>query len=253
MSRLLRIVFGTVVLTYLALCAMLFFIQRSLIYFPQADSGTGGATITLTSGKERVLVSTRSEDGPLALIYFGGNAEDVSFAMPSLSVAFPDHAIYLLHYRGYGGSSGSPSEKALFADALSLFDKVRAEHPRIDLIGRSLGSGVAVYVASRRPVSRLVLVTPYDSLVGIAQLQFPYMPVKWLLTDRFESWRYAPQVTAPTLIIAAENDEIIPRASTELLASRFRRGVTSYKVVPAVGHNSISSSPEYVRLLKGET
>jgi pimeloyl-ACP methyl ester carboxylesterase len=117
--------------------------------------------------------------------------------MPALSVAFPDRAIYLLHYRGYGGSSGTPSEKALFADALTLFDEVRTKHSSVDVVGRSLGSGVAVYVASLRPVARLVLVTPFDSLEGLAALRFPYVPVKWLLRDKFESWRFAPQVTAP--------------------------------------------------------
>lgn len=141
--------------------------------------------------------------------------------MSSFSVAFPDTSIYLMHYRGYGGSSGNPTEKALFTDALSLFDEVRTEHSEIDVIGRSLGSGVAVYLASQRPVARLVLVTPYDSVLDIAALQFAYFPLKWLLRDKFESWRFAPQVTAATTIIAAEHDEIIPRASTELLRSHF--------------------------------
>lgn len=84
-----------------------------------------------------------------------------------------------------------PSEVALVADALALFDRVYAEHPHVVVGGRSLGSGVAVHVASLRPVARLVLVTPYDSLYGIAARQFPYVPVRWLLWDTFESWRYA--------------------------------------------------------------
>src|SRR5260370_41081884 len=106
-------------------------------------------------GTAQVLVSTRPKDGSHALIYFGGNAEDVSLNMPSLSAGFPDSAIYLLHYRGYGGSSGRPSEGALFADALTLFDQVHSKHPDVDVVGRSLGSGIAVYVASLRPVTRL--------------------------------------------------------------------------------------------------
>jgi pimeloyl-ACP methyl ester carboxylesterase len=148
MLRLLRIVVGTAFIAYIGLCAALFRFQRSLIYFPQPDSGNNGATMALLAADARVLVSVRPKDGPLAVIYFGGNAEDVSINMPGFAAAFPDHAIYLLHYRGYGGSSGRPSEKALFLDALSLFDIVRATHPTIDIIGRSLGSGIAVYVAS---------------------------------------------------------------------------------------------------------
>jgi pimeloyl-ACP methyl ester carboxylesterase len=169
--------------------------------------------------------------------------------MPAFSAGFPDSAIYLLHYRGYGGSSGKPSEEALFNDALTLFDEVHAQHPDVDVVGRSLGSGVAVYLASQRPIARLVLVTPYDSLQELGVRQFPYLPVRWLLRDKFESWRFAPRVTAPTLLIAADHDEIIPRESTELLRSRFKPGVASLVVLPGTDHNTISSNPEYIPLL----
>lgn len=196
-------------------------------------------------------MSTRPVDGPRALLYFGGNAEDVSRNLPGFSVAFPGSAIYLPHYRGYGGSSGSPSEEALFADGLTLFDEVHSRHPNIDVIGRSLGSGIAVYVASRRPVARLVLVTPFDSLQDLAAIQYPYIPVRWLLLDKFESWRYAPQVRAPTLILAAEHDEIVPRASTDLLLTRFKSGVASLRVLADTGHNTISYRTEYMQLLTG--
>ncbi len=224
--------------------------QRSYIYFPQPSRVTT-QTLTLPVAGERVLASMRPANGPRALLYFGGNAEDVSLNLPSLSDAFPEHAIYLLHYRGYGGSSGSPSEAALFADALTLFDEVHREHPDIDVVGRSLGCGVAVYVASRRPVARLVLVTPFDSLRELAAFHYPYLPARWFLLDKFESTKYAPLVNAPTLILAAERDEIVPRASTDLLASRFRSGLVSLKVVPEAGHNTISDSDQYLRLLRG--
>ena len=156
-----------------------------------------------------------------------------------------------MHYRGYGGSSGKPSEAALVADALALFDKVNTEHQNITVVGRSLGSGVAVHLASLRPVARLILVTPYDSLQDLAARQFPYFPVRWLLRDKFESWRYAPLISVPTLIVAAEHDDVIPRTSTETLYKRFRAGVASFKVVTGTGHNSISESPEYLPLLRG--
>jgi uncharacterized protein len=252
MWHVLRMVLTDVALVYLGLCGILFFFQRSLIYFPQPGSGNRSATvIALPVGTERVMVCARPKESRRALVYFGGNAEDVSLNMPDFSTGFPDSAIYLLHYRGYGGSSGRPSEDALFADALTLFDVVYARHRDVDVVGRSLGSGVAVYVASRRPVARLVLVTPYDSIQELAARQFPYFPVRWLLLDKFESWRFAPRVTAPTLIIAADHDEVIPRASTELLRSRFKSGLASYAVLPDTGHNTISSSPDYIPLLRG--
>jgi uncharacterized protein len=103
-----------------------------------------------------------------------------------------------------------------------------------------------VHLASVRPVARLVLVTPYDSISALAAQQFPVFPVKLLLTDKFESFRYAPQVTAPTTVVAAEHDEVIPRASSELLYSRFKPGIARYVMIPAAGHNTISDSPMYL-------
>ena len=241
---------GVVGLIYVGLCVALFVFQRSLIYFPQPRATVGGATLlALPADGAPVLVTTRTRIGPNALIYFGGNAEDVSYSLPGLAGAFPDHALYLMHYRGYGGSAGKPSEGALVADALALFDKVHAEHPHCVVVGRSLGSGVAVHLASLRPVARLILVTPYDSLADLAAQQFPYVPVRWLLLDKFESWRYAPKVSAPTLVVAAEHDEVIPRRSTEALVQRFRAGVASFKLLSGTSHNTISESPQYLPAL----
>jgi pimeloyl-ACP methyl ester carboxylesterase len=197
-----------------------------------------------------VVVSNRPHKGPNALIYFGGNAEDVSLSLSSFSEAFPDQAIYLLHYRGYGGSTGKPSEAAIQDDAIALFDKVYAEHPNIVVVGRSLGTGVAIRVASKRPASRLVLVTPYDSLQEIAAAQFSYFPVKWLLLDKFDSSQYASSISVPTLLLAAEHDEVIPRASTQKLFSRFGKGVAVLRVIPGTGHNTISESPQYLDTLR---
>lgn len=239
-------------LAYAGICAVLFVFQRSLLYFPQpAALAAPASLLTLTLPDADLRVSVRPHDGPKALIYFGGNAEDVSLSLSAFAQAFPDRAVYLLHYRGYGGSSGKPTEENLHADALALFDKVRASHPDIAVVGRSLGSGVAVRLASRRPVARLALVTPYDSIAEIAAAQFPYFPVRWLLTDKFESWRHAPAIRVPTLLIAAGQDEVIPRASTERLLAGFGAGVASLMVMAGAGHNTVSSSADYWLALRG--
>ena len=241
---------GVALAMYLAACAYLYFQQRQLLYYPQATRPADAASSRpLHAQGPRVLVSYREHDGPQAVVYFGGNAEDVSRSLPTLAAAFPGQALYLLHYRGYGGSEGSPSEAALLQDALELFDQARARHARVTLVGRSLGSGLAVHVASKRPAAKLVLVTPYDSIVGIAVQQYPFMPVSLLLEDRYESFRYAPRVLVPTHIIAAGQDRIIPRASTEQLLRRFAPGVARMTVVPGAGHNSISQDPHYLELL----
>lgn len=251
MVRSLFTVAVVLVVAYLGLCAALFIFQRSLIYFPQPRApGSTASVFTLVTARAKLQVSARPAIGPKALIYFGGNAEDVSFSLPGFAAAFPDHAIYLLHYRGYGGSTGAPSEAALIEDGLALFDKVRAEHSDVVVVGRSLGSGVAVQVASQRSISRLVLVTPFDSLEDLAASQFALFPVRWLLRDKFRSGQYAPQVTAPTVIVAAEHDEVIPRPSTELLYMRFAKGVARYEVLPGTGHNTVEQSPRYWAALR---
>jgi len=252
MRRVLVTIVRGVLLVYLGLCGVLFVFQRSFIYFPQPLCGDHqGTMISLPVQTERVLVCTRPREGSRALIYFGGNAEDVSLNMQPFSAGIPDRALYLLNYRGYGGSSGKPSQSALFEDGLALFDEVHLKYPDVEVVGRSLGSGVAVYLASSRPVARLVLITPYNSIQELAARQFPYLPVGWLLFDKYESWRFAPYVNAPTLIIAADHDEVVPRASTELLRSHFKNGLASMVVLAGTGHNTISDSPEYVPLLKG--
>jgi uncharacterized protein len=236
---------------YLALCVALFLAQRSFIYFPQPQSASDKTpTFTLDVGAERLLIATHPA-GPEAVIYFGGNAEDVSRGLPTLADAFPDRSLYTMNYRGYGGSTGSPSETVLVADALVLFDHVHADHPKIVVIGRSLGSGVAVQIASQRPVERLVLITPYDSLLTIAAGQFGFFPLRWLMLDKFESWRYAPKVTAPTQLIAAQNDEVIPLVSTQALYDHFPQSVATLTMIPGVGHNTISESPEYIPAMRG--
>jgi pimeloyl-ACP methyl ester carboxylesterase len=249
-----RAVLSTLVafaLAYAGLCALLFATQRSMLFYPQPRSGAAGTELMrLPIEGGEVLVTARPHAGSRALLYFGGNAEDVCGSVESMAAAFPDHALYLLHYRGYGGSAGHPSEAALFADALALYDRVRTAHAQVVAVGRSLGSGVAVHLASRRPLERLILVTPYDSLQAIAAAQFPYVPVRWLMLDRFESWRDAPGIGVPTLVLAAEHDAVVPRPSTERLVAHFQPGVVTYRVLAGTDHNNISSAPEYGALMR---
>jgi pimeloyl-ACP methyl ester carboxylesterase len=237
-------------LVYGAACVVLYAFQRSLLYFPQPGASGGTGTFVMAAGGADLRVAYRPHAGPKALLYFGGNAEDVSASLPLLASALPDYAIYALHYRGYGGSSGKPSEAMLHADALALFDRVRTGHPEVALMGRSLGSGVAVRLASRRPASRVVLVTPYDSILEIATRQLPYFPVRWLLTDKFESWRDAPAIRVPTLLLRAEFDEVIPSASTERLNAAFAPGVASLITIHGASHNTIANSTRYAEAIR---
>lgn len=239
-------------LLYVSLCTFLFFAQRSLLYFPTPEASLpDSASISLRTAGETLRIWSRPADGPDAIIYFGGNAEDVSSNFGAFAKALPRHAIYLVNYRGYGGSTGSPSEGALFADALAVYDLVHQNHPNISLVGRSLGSGVAAYLASTRKVERLVLVTPYDSIENVAKKRFPIFPISLLLKDKFNSSARVPSIGAKTLVILAENDEIIPRESSDALIAEFPSDQVIVKVIHEATHNSVGSSPVYAELIGG--
>lgn len=236
---------------YAALCVLLFFMQRSQIYFPVPESSPAGAkSLRFAGGGADLKIWVVERPGRQALLYFGGNAEDVAFNLNAFAAAFPEHSLYLVNYRGYGGSGGSPSESGLVADAIALYDHLRPRHSAISVIGRSLGSGVAVQLASFRDVRRLVLVTPFDSLVNVARAHFPYFPVGLLLRDRYDSASRVSAVNADTLIVIAGSDEIIPRASTEALATEFPPAQLRVFVVEGARHNEIDLDPQYVEQLQ---
>lgn len=207
---------------YATLCLLMFAVQRSQMYFPAREAIRPGAqSIRVQNGEESLKVWVVGRPGPRAILYFGGNAEDVSLNLPSFSAAFPAHSLYLVNYRGHGGSSGRPSERALLADATVVYDQVAARHPEVSVIGRSLGSGVAVHIARARKVRRLALVSPFDSMVNVAREHYAWLPVSLLMLDRYESAMKAPAVRVPVLIVIAADDEIIPAQRTT--ASTFSR------------------------------
>lgn len=232
---------------YVALCASVFLMQRSQIYFPPAESGHPDAeALWLDSHGERLRIWTVVRPGSRALIYFGGNAEDVAGTVDFFSSAFPNHSLYVVNYRGYGGSSGRPSEKALFADALTVYDHLQAKYTDISVMGRSLGSGVAVHLASERRVTKLVLVTAYDSLVNVARQYYWYLPVGLLLRDRYDSASRAGEVKAPVLLVTAGEDEIVAAARSEALAAAFAPGQAKLAAIPYMTHNSLDLTPDYL-------
>ncbi|SEL93103.1 hypothetical protein SAMN05428989_2910 [Pseudoxanthomonas sp. GM95] len=246
--RLLLVTFALIVLGYGALCALVFFKQRSLIFYPQFTTVTPRSDdLQLVSEgvtlRGRVLNPGQSR----ALLYFGGNAERVQDSADALARAFPRHTIYLLAYRGYGASGGTPSQDALFGDALALYDHVRQQQPDavVDVIGRSLGSGVAAYVAGQRAVPHLVLVTPFDSLVHVGQLHYPWLPARWLMRERFDSARNLASHRGLTLVLRAGRDTVVPAAATAALVASLpaaRREVVDFA---QDDHISLSAASSY--------
>ena len=140
------------------------------------------------------------------------------------------------------------SERALFADALALYDwaanRSDVAPTRIAAIGRSLGSGVAVYLAAERPLARLVLVTPYDSLRAVAQRHYPYLPVSFLLKHPFDSIGRAPRISTPMLVLAAQRDTIVPPEHARALFTQWR-GPKTWREFAGAGHNDLDADPAY--------
>jgi pimeloyl-ACP methyl ester carboxylesterase len=243
----------------LLLAAYLF--QEKLIFYPQkgitAAAVDGGRYASRYQGDEIRLArqgltlhgwlvekSTAPEN---LLIYYGGNAEEVSLNLGDLD-RLPVDALFLMNYRGYGLSEGKPSETDLVTDAVWLLDtiveRLGLSPTHVLLMGRSLGTGVAVQVAARRPVAGLILVTPFDSLVSVARRHYPFLPARWLLKHRFASLDLAPARTQPALMLVAGSDEIIPNACSRRLAEAWG-GDAIEETISGAGHNDIHLMPRY--------
>jgi len=233
---------------YLAACGLLYVSQRSYIYYP-VPRDRSVPFFMLERDGTHIVVSSNDVQSEHAILYFGGNAEDVSRTVAALGQSFPGATIHAMHYRSYGGSEGSPSEHALVADALALYDRAAATHARITVIGRSLGSGIAIQVAASKRIDRLVLVTPYDSIAELASERFRFFPVRFLLRDKYESWRHAERVNVPTTVVVAGNDWIIPNRSSEKLAAAFPPGRVNFVRIAGADHNNVSDFPQYLQAL----
>jgi pimeloyl-ACP methyl ester carboxylesterase len=257
---------GLFVLVAAALVLVMYVKQDELIFYPQPldAAATGALERSLPRSERFELLAEEgvhvrgwllrgSAQGPTPLlIYFGGNAEEASWVLPELA-RIPGYAALVVNYRGYGQSEGRPSEKALYHDALAIYDRA-SRRPDIDLhrvvvMGRSLGTGVATYLASQRPVAGVVLVSPYDSLISIAQSAYPFLPVRLLLKHRFESIVRAPSIHVPLLAIAAAQDSLIPPERSRRLAQAWG-GPARFELLEARDHNNVHGHPLYWSMIE---
>ncbi len=235
-----------IALIYIAACGGLFVMQRSLLYFPTQEASINSAEIIyLNNDNARIKVWKMSTDQERAILYFGGNAEEVSRNILPFREFMPGYDFYFMNYRGFSGSTGSPSETAFYVDALSLYDLIAADYENISVVGRSLGSGVATYVAANREVDRLALITPYDSIVNVAHSKFPVVPVSLLLLDRYNSAGRAHNIRSPTLIVTAENDAVIPRRFTDALAGSMTNTSVNLVEIPSTNHLTVSAPVQF--------
>jgi fermentation-respiration switch protein FrsA (DUF1100 family) len=217
------------VLGYGGLLALMYLLQRSLMYFPDA-SRVAPAQAGLPQAEEVTFPSNDGErliawqvaprgDKPV-VIYFQGNAGGLSLRAERFRWLTADGTgLLALCYRGYGGSTGRPTEDGLIRDARAAYEFAAARTPakRIVLFGESLGSAVAVALAAERRVAALILDAPFTSAADVGAAAFPFAPVRWLIKDTFHSDARIGQVSAPILVLHGEDDRVVPISFGERL------------------------------------
>ena len=225
--------------------------QERLIFFPQPVVSTAhlparaSALEVVAADGTRLrgwIVKGAVAPAP-AVIYFGGNAEEVSWTVSD--ARWPrEWTIVAVNYRGYGASEGAPGERELTADALAIYDAVARREDidprRIVVFGRSLGSAIAAHLAAERPVAGAVLVSPFDSLAAIGSEHYPWLPVSLLLRHRFDALADAKRNTMPLLAIVGESDSIIPPDRSRALFDAWA-GPKTWQVVPRADHNDLGA------------
>jgi fermentation-respiration switch protein FrsA (DUF1100 family) len=214
------LIFGVV--GYAGVLMLMYVFQRQLMYFPD-PTRTLPAAVGLAHAQELRLESIDGErliawhvpprgDRPV-LLYFHGNAGALNLRAGRFQWVTADgDGLIALSYRGYGGSSGAPSEQGLIKDALAAYDFAVARYPARSVVpwGESLGTAVAIALAAQREVGGLVLDAPFTSIADVGAAAYPFAPVRWLIKDAFRSDRRIGKVKAPVLVLHGERDRIVP-------------------------------------------
>jgi fermentation-respiration switch protein FrsA (DUF1100 family) len=214
---------------YVGVAAMMYFAQRSLMYFPDTTHTTPAAaglpeaqevTLTAADGVPVTVWHVPPQDGKPVIIYFHGNGGALKHRVARFRKLITDGVgLVALEYRGYGGQSGNPTEPGLIADAEAAYAFAAARYPvqQIVVWGESLGTGVAVALAAEKPVGRVILEAPFTSALAVGELRYWYLPVRLLMKDQFRSDQRIDKVTAPLLILHGVRDQTVPYAMGEHL------------------------------------
>lgn len=211
-----------VVLGYGGLLALMYVFQRSLLYFPDPKR-TPPTLAGLPQAHEVLLHASDGEtliawvvappSGKPVVVYFHGNAGALDLRAERFRKITADGTgLVALSYRGYGGSTGVPTEAGLIRDAQAAYGHAAARYPghRLVLWGESLGTAMAIAVAAEHEVGGLILDAPFTSIADVGAAAYPFVPVRLLLNDRFHSDRWIGRVHAPLLVLHGERDGIVP-------------------------------------------
>lgn len=240
---------------YALVAAMLYIFQRKLMYFPEKAELL--PQIFGLNGFERVIFATQDnltvtgfyrppEGDKKTIVYFHGNAGHIGYRASKLTAfAKRGFGVMAVSYRGYGDSFGSPSEAGIYSDARASIDYLLAIKNLIQdqlvFYGESLGSGVAIQMATEYEPALIVLEAPYTSVVARAQEIYRIFPARFILKDRFDSVSKLPKLKAPLLVFQGEKDVVIPPHHARALLDTYKlrkKGV----FYPDIDH--VSFAPE---------
>lgn len=235
------------VLAYMAIMAVVYFSQRSMLYpgagaaaLPEPASWGETVHIRTPDGELLQALYTRGDsDRPCVLLFFGNGDRVDNYAFLARALSARRIGLLAISYRGYPGSTGSPGEQGLLTDGIAAFDWLSAQAKSgIVVLGRSLGTGVAVNTAGQRPAAGVILVSPYLSVLSVAQTRYPFLPAELLLKDPFRSDLRISKVKQPKLFLHGRLDDSIPLSSGEAL---FRLAPEPKRMViyDGAGHNDI--------------
>ena len=187
----------------------------------------------------------KNEENLPLILYFGGNANNVIEFLDTVAIKIKNFNFIGFNYPGYAKSQGKPCEKCIEKYALEIFDTYK---PSV-LIGRSLGTAVASYVASKRNIKGIILITPFDSIEHIAKEKYPFFPISLLLKYKFNEVDFISKTKAPVIIIALKNDDIISNTSLKNLTAHIKN-LKQITYLNGINHANIYNHPQIVKILK---
>jgi len=262
----LKTILVVLVLAYCGVAALLYVVQRSMMYFPhrervspQAAGIPAAEEITLSPADgERVIAwHVPPREGRPVIVYFHGNGGNLGHRVTRFrALAEAGYGILALSYRGYGGSSGRPTESGIMLDAAAVYEEAMRRYPgRLVLWGESLGTAVAVAVAAGHEVEAVVLEAPFTSTLAIAASRYPFLPVAWMMKDQYRSDLMVARIRAPVLVMHGENDDIVPIRHGEALYAAIT-APKRFVRFPAGGHvdlgehGAVAAAREFIDGLK---
>lgn len=187
------------------------------------------------------------------ILYFGGVQQDSVALVEKFASHYPRMPFISYNYRGYGKSEGKPSQSRLFEDAMHIYDDliVRYDYKPEDIIlmGYSLGTGIASFLASQRKVREILLMAPYDSVYEVMKKRYPFSGIQWVLKQKFPSVDFVPHIDVPIHVYAATHDKVVNIKHAKMLKNHIKNLAGFYEY-SNVGHDEILFNTDVVKHIK---